>query len=135
MNKDHRDVVQDRDLMDLTGGDQARARALRASLQRLADERAPDDPLREMAREVLRGRVGLREAARIPAYAEALGERMTRGLREYELLSPDERSEQQAAARRHLADLRDEIERERAAGGRYVLRGAERAQGRGRASG
>jgi hypothetical protein len=49
-----------------SGGDQARARSLRKALQEVADDRAPEDPLREMAREVLSGRMGLREAARVP---------------------------------------------------------------------
>ncbi|MFI7010683.1 hypothetical protein [Streptomyces sp. NPDC050145] len=105
--------IGDPDLMTVTAGDRARARALRKSLQRLADEREADDPLREMAREVLGGRVGLREAARIPAYAEALGERVACGFREYERRASGERSAQEAAARRFLDDQQDEIDRER----------------------
>ncbi|WP_338701163.1 hypothetical protein V2W30_29260 [Streptomyces sp. Q6] len=101
-----------------TCGDRARARALRKSLQRLADGRAPDDPLREMAREVLSGRVGLREAARIPAYAEALGERMKQGWREFDQLSPEERKNQEAAARTYLWEQKAEIDEERRTRGR-----------------
>ncbi|MZD03528.1 hypothetical protein GTW43_00295, partial [Streptomyces sp. SID5785] len=100
------------DLTDLTAGNAPRARALRTSLQRLADDRAPDDPLREMAREVLAGRIGLREATRIPAYAEALGQRAAQGLREYDRLSPHERAEQEAAAHRFLEEQSAEIDRE-----------------------
>ena len=105
--------IGDADLMDITGGDQARARALRKSLQKLADGRAPDDPLREMAREVLSGRMGLREAARIPSYAQALGERVSHGFREYSNLSPEERKDQEARARAYLAKQKAEIEEER----------------------
>lgn len=68
-----------------------------------------------MAREVLGGRIGLREAARIPAYSEALGDRMLRGWREYDSLSADERSSQEAAARAYLAEQKAEIEEERRA--------------------
>ncbi|MEV3861039.1 hypothetical protein AB0J38_42860 [Streptomyces sp. NPDC050095] len=107
--------IGDSDLMSLTGGDQARARALRKSLQKLADDRSPDDPLREMAREVLSGRIGLREASRVPAYSEALGDRMLQGWREYDNLSARERSAQEAAARAYLAEQRAEIEDERRA--------------------
>ena len=113
--------IGDADLTDVTGGDQVRARALRKSLQKLADDRAPDDPLREMAREVLSGRVGLREAARIPAYAEALGERMAEGRREYDRLSGQEREAQQAQARAYLAEQKAEIEEERSSRGRAAM--------------
>ncbi|MGX9888696.1 hypothetical protein [Streptomyces sp. NPDC002276] len=106
--------IGDADLMDITGGDQARARSLRKALQKLADDNAPDDPLREMARDVLSGRTGLREAARVPSYAEALSDRMVQGFREYDRLSPDERVNQEAAARAHLAGQAMEIDEERA---------------------
>jgi len=106
--------IGDADLMNITGGDQARARSLRKALQKLADGRAPDDPLREMAREVLSGRTGLREAARVPSYAEALGDRMVQGFREYDRLSLDERANQEAAARAYLAGQAAEIDEERA---------------------
>jgi len=109
--------IGDADLMNITGGDQARARSLRKALQKLADDRAPDDPLREMAREVLSGRTGLREAARVPAYAEALGDRMVRGFREYDSLSLGERTDQEAAARAYLAEQTAEIKAECSAQG------------------
>ncbi|MEV6545014.1 hypothetical protein [Streptomyces sp. NPDC051665] len=109
--------IGDADLMNITGGDQARARSLRKALQKLADDRAPDDPLREMAREVLSGRTGLREAARVPAYAEALGDRMVQGFREHDSLSPDERANQEAAARTYLVEQAAEIEKKRSAQG------------------
>lgn len=105
--------IGDADLMNITGGDRARARSLRKALQKLADDHAPDDPLREMAREVLSGRTGLREAARIPAYAEALGDRMVQGFREYDRLSPGERAGQAAAAQAYLAEQAAEADEER----------------------
>ncbi|MFJ2892924.1 hypothetical protein ACIO53_43565 [Streptomyces sp. NPDC087305] len=108
--------IGDADLMNITGGDQARARSLRKALQKLAHDRAPDDPLREMAREVLSGRTGLREAARVPSYAEALGDRMVQGFRKHDSLSPGERAAQEAAARAYLAEQAAEIEEERRAG-------------------
>ena len=67
-----------------------------------------------MAREVLSGRTGLREAARVPSYAEALGDRMVQGFREYDRLSLDERVNQEAAARAYLAEQAAEIDEERA---------------------
>ncbi|MEV5613219.1 hypothetical protein [Streptomyces sp. NPDC052225] len=113
MPADDERQIGDADLMDITRGDQARARSLRKSLQRLSQGLPSGDPLREMAREVLSGRVGLREAARIPAYSDALGERMMEGYREYERLSAQERREQEQAARAYLAEQKTEIEEER----------------------
>ena len=75
--------IGDADLMNITGGDQARARSLRKALQKLADDRAPDDPLHE--------------AARVPAYAEALGDRMVQGFREYDSLAPAEIEQERSA--------------------------------------
>ena len=56
---------------------------IRKALQKLADDRAPDDPLRE--------------AARVPAYAEALGDRMVQGFREYDSLAPAEIEQERSA--------------------------------------
>ncbi len=76
---------------------------IRKALQKLAVDRAPDDPLRE--------------AARVPAYAEALGDRMVQGFREYDSLAPGERAHQEEAARAYLAEQAAEIEQERSAQG------------------
>ncbi|MBO0653132.1 MULTISPECIES: hypothetical protein [Streptomyces] len=62
------------------GRDETQARVVHRALRHLADGSA-GEVLREMAREVLSGRLGLDEAVRVGAYAEALGER-TRPLRE-----------------------------------------------------
>ncbi|WP_307620606.1 hypothetical protein [Streptomyces sp. V3I7] len=92
--------------------DQAQARALRKQLQQLAGGGA-GEVLQEMSKEILSGRIGLREALRVPAYAEALGER-TRTFREaWEHMTPEERESQQAGARRFLDAQRQEIEEER----------------------
>ncbi|MCM2579847.1 hypothetical protein [Streptomyces meridianus] len=105
--------IGDADLTDITGGDEARARALRKTLQKLARSSEAGAPLQEMAREVLSGRIGLREAMRINAYAEALGERVAEGRRAYEALPPEELERQQEEARRYLDAQREEIEDER----------------------
>ncbi|MET9412918.1 HMG-box domain-containing protein [Streptomyces klenkii] len=79
-----------------------RARALHGALERLADGSA-GDVLQEMAREVLTGRVGLRDAVRVGAYAEALGEG-TRALRAaWQALPEQERARYAEEARRTLA--------------------------------
>lgn len=105
--------IGDADLTDITGGDEARARALRKTLQKLARSSEAGAPLQEMAREVLSGRIGLREAMRVNAYAEALGERVAEGRRAYEALPPEELERRQEEARRYLDAQREEIEEER----------------------
>lgn len=117
MNDDDRQIG-DTDLTGMTGGDQVRARALRKTLQKLAGSQQAGGPLQEMAREVLAGRVGLREALRVGAYAEALGEKVAEGRRAYEQQSPEERRSQEEAARAYLAEQREEIEQEQRDGGR-----------------
>jgi hypothetical protein len=104
--------IGDADLMGVAH-DQVRARALRKSLQRLAENPSTSGALREMAREVLSGRIGLREALRVGAYSEALGERIAQARQEYEQQSPEERERQRAAAEDFLDEQRAEIERER----------------------
>lgn len=105
--------IGDADLTDLTGGDEARARALRKSLQRLAGGEHVSAPLREMANEVLAGRIGLRDAMRINSYSEALGEQVAQGSREYQELPPEEVERQKQAAEEYLEAQRAEIEEER----------------------
>lgn len=81
-----------------------RARALHGALQKLASGSA-GDVLQEMARDVLTGRVGLRDAVRVGAYAEALGEG-TRALRTaWQELPEEERARYVDEARRALASL------------------------------
>ena len=53
----------------------------------------------------------------IPAYVEALGDRMVQGFRKYDSLSPGERENQEAAAGVYLVEQAAEIEEERSAQG------------------
>jgi hypothetical protein len=91
--------------------DQAQARALRKQLQQLAGGEA-GSVLQEMAKEVLSGRIGLRDALRVSAYAEALGERVHTFREDWQRMSPEERNAQQDEARRFLDAQREEIEQE-----------------------
>ena len=104
----------ERGFLEMTG-DPARARRLRRSLETLAD-RGGDPAMREMAREVLAGRLSLRDAANIPAYGEAMRQGVQDGLRAYAAMSESERREAEEEGRRQLdADQRevDEETRER----------------------
>ncbi|MGW1028641.1 hypothetical protein ACWD4J_33990 [Streptomyces sp. NPDC002577] len=102
--------VGDGEFLDIAK-DPARARALRKSLQRLAG--SGDETVREMAREVLAGRVGLRQAMRTGAYREALHESAKNGIRAYEQMSAEERSAAEAEGQRQLDEYQKEIDRER----------------------
>jgi hypothetical protein len=92
--------------------DQVQARALRKQLQQLAGGGA-GEVLQEMSKEILSGRMGLREAMQVTAYAEALGERTHTFREAWEQMTPEERENQQAEAQRFLDAQRQEIEEER----------------------
>lgn len=102
--------VDDREFQN-ENRDRVQARALRKQLQQLAQGGA-GAVLQEMAKEILSGRVGLREAMRVPAYAEALGERVRTYRESWERMTPEERERQLSEARRFLEAQRQEIERE-----------------------
>ncbi|QLE71591.1 hypothetical protein FGW37_08240 [Streptomyces rectiverticillatus] len=79
-----------------------RARALHGVLQRLAAGSA-GGALQEMAREVLTGRIGLRDAVRVGTYAEALGEGTRALCAAWRALPEEERARYADEARRTLA--------------------------------
>ncbi|GAA2721068.1 MULTISPECIES: hypothetical protein [Streptomyces] len=84
------------------GRDRARARVVHDALRQLAAGSA-GDVLQEMAREVLAGRTGLREAVQVGAYADALLERFVQARAAWERLPEAEREHHAEQARRHLA--------------------------------
>ncbi|MEV4739187.1 hypothetical protein [Streptomyces sp. NPDC049555] len=84
------------------GRDKARARVVHDALRQLATGGA-GDVLQEMAREVLAGRTGLREALQVGAYADALMERFVQARAAWERLPEQEREAHAEQARRYLA--------------------------------
>ncbi|MFB7291955.1 hypothetical protein [Actinacidiphila glaucinigra] len=99
--------ISDRDLMDVAD-DPAQARRLHKALRTLADNPQVDGTLKEMAREVLSGRLGMREALGSGAYLGALGDRMAELKRADERLTPEERAAQEERARRWFEQQSDE---------------------------
>ncbi len=83
------------------GRDRARARVVHDALRELATGSA-GDVLQEMARDVLAGRIGLREAVCVRAYADVLTERLETARAAWERVPPQERERQTAEARRLL---------------------------------
>ncbi|WP_431965574.1 hypothetical protein [Actinacidiphila sp. bgisy160] len=99
--------ISDADLMDVAD-DPAQARRLHKALRTLADNPNADGTLKEMAREVLSGRLGMREALGTGAYLGALGDRMAELKRTDERLTPEERAAQEERARRWFEQRADE---------------------------
>ncbi|MFE0631979.1 hypothetical protein ACFW3D_34140 [Streptomyces sp. NPDC058864] len=103
--------ISDADLMDVAD-DPAQARRLHKALRTLADNPNVDGALKEMAREVLSGRLGMREALGSGAYLGAIGDRMAELKRADERLTPEERSAQEERARRWFEQQAGEEARE-----------------------
>ncbi|MDX3098706.1 hypothetical protein PV703_19435 [Streptomyces sp. ME01-24h] len=114
--------ISDADLMDVAD-DPAQARRLHRALRTLADNPRVDGALKEMAREVLAGRLSMREALGSGAYLGALGERMAELKRADERLTPEQRAAQEERARRWFGQQADEEARTEEA------EGAERENG------
>ncbi|MFD8074590.1 hypothetical protein ACFV3E_18330 [Streptomyces sp. NPDC059718] len=99
--------ISDADLMDVAD-DPAQARRLHKALRTLADNPTADGTLKEMAREVLSGRLGMREALGSSAYLGAIGDRMAELKRADERLTPEERAAQEERARRWFEQQAEE---------------------------
>ncbi|WP_432000023.1 hypothetical protein [Streptomyces sioyaensis] len=99
--------------------DPAMARVLRKQLEVLADGKG-GDVLGEMAKEVLSGRIGLREAVRVGAYEEELVRNVEKFQHSWDEMSEEERSNAEKEGAKFLQEQRDEIEQER----RARMRGA-----------
>ncbi|MER6842878.1 hypothetical protein [Streptomyces platensis] len=95
--------------------DPAAARALRKSLETLAGGGA-GETLKEMASEVLSGRLGLRDAVNVTAYSEALIENTQTARDEWASMSESEREARADEGARYLEEQRSEIEAERRGG-------------------
>ena len=92
----------DSELLEMSQGDPAQARLLRKSLETLAAGHG-GDALKEMAQEVLSGRVGLRDAANVSAYADQLVDQAAPMAEKWAALSEAEREELAAEGRRAIA--------------------------------
>jgi hypothetical protein len=110
--------VGDEEFLDITQS-QAEARLLRKALQQLSDGGA-GEALQEMAREVLSGRMGLRDAVSHSAYGEELIAKNASFREEWESMSEREREELAEQGHQLIEKERREIEAEKreADGGR-----------------
>jgi hypothetical protein len=94
--------------MEIAGGDRGLAKLLLESLKKLEDG-AGGPVMQEMARDVLAGRIGLREAANSSAYADAFQESMRAFQRWADEVGPEELQRAAEGAEQFTAQLREEI--------------------------
>ncbi|MFE7314803.1 hypothetical protein ACFU7T_17230 [Streptomyces sp. NPDC057555] len=112
MRNDERQI-QDEDLMDVAH-DHEQAHRLRKALKVLADNPNVGGPLQEMAKEVLSGRLGMKEAIQTPGYMDALGDRLTQIRQAAENQTAAEREESRAKFAEWQKKQEEEEDRERA---------------------
>ncbi|MFE4575040.1 hypothetical protein [Streptomyces chartreusis] len=120
----------DSELLEMSQGDPAQARLLRKSLETLAAGHG-GDALKEMAQEVLSGRVGLRDAANVSAYADQLVDQAAPMAEKWAALSEVEREELAAEGRRAIAAEQEQIDEERRAAPDGATGHKSRHEGRG----
>ncbi|MEU9502447.1 hypothetical protein [Streptomyces sp. NPDC048196] len=113
MSSEHQKRVDDAEFMDVAR-DPGEARALRKSLEMIARGGA-GDTLKEMAQDVLTGRIGLRQAAQTAGYTDALIEKSEPFQQEWNGMSEAERHARAAEGERALENERREIAEERRA--------------------
>ncbi|MFF3496773.1 hypothetical protein ACFYWS_36160 [Streptomyces sp. NPDC002795] len=95
--------VDDSEFLEMTGQDPAQARILRQSLEHLASGLG-GGTLKEMAQEVLSGRMGLREAADVSAYADQTVEQSAPLAQKWAEMSDAEREALAAEGERGAAE-------------------------------
>lgn len=110
MSSEHQKHVDDAEFSDVAR-DPAEARVLRKSLEMISRGGA-GDTLKEMAQEVLSGRIGLRQAAQTSGYTDALIEKSEPFQQEWNEMSEAERHARAAEGERALENERREIAEE-----------------------
>ncbi|MFJ1702318.1 hypothetical protein [Kitasatospora sp. NPDC088346] len=108
--------ISDDELLD-TADDPAQAASLHKALRTIAANPSVGPQLQEMAKDILSGRVGMREAVQSERYLSAIGARLDDMRAAAENMSPAERERSQARAEKMIEE-REEREREAAGGGR-----------------
>ncbi|MEU9049521.1 hypothetical protein AB0D37_03795 [Streptomyces sp. NPDC048384] len=109
-NSDKR--VDDSEFLEMTQQDAAQAKILRQSLEHLASGLG-GAALKEMAQEVLSGRMGLREAADVSAYAEEAVQQSAPLAEKWASMSDSEREALAADGERRLEEERRQLDDER----------------------
>ncbi|MFF7190996.1 hypothetical protein ACFZAR_38630 [Streptomyces sp. NPDC008222] len=103
--------MDDSELLEMTQQDPVQAKLLKQSLEHLASGLA-GDTLKEMAQEVISGRLGLREAANVVAYTEQAVEQSAPLAERWASMSESERAALAAEGRRRLDEEQRQLEDE-----------------------
>ncbi|GGZ67473.1 hypothetical protein [Streptomyces bluensis] len=122
--------VDDSELLEMTQQDPVQAKILRQSLEHLASGLA-GDTLKEMAQEVVSGRMALRDAANVSAYAEQAVEQSAPLAEKWASMSDSEREALAAEGERRLEDERRQFDDERRAESENRSGAKSRHDGRG----
>ncbi|MGD6742845.1 hypothetical protein ACOKM3_13485 [Streptomyces sp. BH106] len=104
--------MDDSEFLEMTGQDPAQAKILRQSLEHLASGLG-GGALKEMAQEVLSGRMGLREAADVSAYTEQALEQSAPLTQKWSEMSDAEREALAAEGERKTAEEQRSADEER----------------------
>jgi hypothetical protein len=96
------------ELLAMAGGDEALAKAVRAALERLRDGEGGNE-MREVAKDVLDGRISLREMATSDVYGDALRERLRKLAEWREEVGEEEYQRQVEKTRSQLDELRESM--------------------------
>ncbi|WP_405589871.1 hypothetical protein [Streptomyces sp. NBC_01092] len=122
--------VDDSEFLEMTQQDPAQAKILKQSLEHLASGLG-GPALKEMAQEVLSGRMGLREAANVSAYAEEAVERSAPLAEKWASMSDSEREALAVDGERRLEEERRQLDEERRAASEDRSSAKGRHDGRG----
>jgi hypothetical protein len=106
--------MDESELLEMAQQDPVQAKILRQSLEHLSSGLA-GDTLKEMAQEVLSGRMGLREAANVAAYAEQAVEQSAPLAEKWASMSESERDALASEGQRRLEGERRQADDERRA--------------------
>ncbi|MFH8408058.1 hypothetical protein ACH4FX_25150 [Streptomyces sp. NPDC018019] len=105
--------IQDEDLMDVAH-DREQAHRLRKALQTLATNPNVGGKLQEMAKEVLSGRIGMKDAIQSEEYMGAIGDRMNEMRRAAENQTQAEREASREQFAKWQKEQEEKEDRERA---------------------
>lgn len=103
--------VDDSEFLDIAH-DPAEARVVRKALEQIAGGGA-GEAMKEMAQEILSGRIGIRQAVQVSAYSDAMAEKGQEFREQWDALSQRERDERVAQGEKFLEEQRHEIDEER----------------------
>ncbi|BDM71849.1 hypothetical protein HEK616_53360 [Streptomyces nigrescens] len=125
--------IQDEDLMDIAQ-DPEQAHRLHKALKVLADNPNVGGKLKEMAQEVLSGRIGMKDAIQTPGYMDAIGDRLTemrRAAEDQTMAEREESREKFAAWQKEQEEKEDQERAERDGPSGNIVTGSRRGGGRG----